>query len=197
MELGLAPFEDEPRVEDLRLAEVLEFGRPRDIRQLIERNAEELSTYGHLRVEGTGAVRRRAGGQLEGQEGQSYWLNEEQALLVTLFSRTERAAQVRRLVIDVFKAWRRGELSPSRIVSSGDTLPLLPPQHLKRSRDGETVLQVGNCIRLGYASAWRKHPARKRCRRFFLDCSTMEVVHEEDLFKPRPVGRARLGYTGR
>jgi hypothetical protein len=38
-----------PRVLDTRLAETLKFARSRDIRQLIERNLEELERYGRLR----------------------------------------------------------------------------------------------------------------------------------------------------
>ena len=41
-------------------------------------------------------------------------MNEPQALLLCLFSRTEKAAEVRRTVIAVFSAWRRGQLAPSR-----------------------------------------------------------------------------------
>jgi hypothetical protein len=41
-------------------------------------------------------------------------LNEAQALLVCLFSRTGKAAEVRRALIEVFTAWRRGQLAQSR-----------------------------------------------------------------------------------
>jgi hypothetical protein len=41
-------FDGEPRVLDLRLAELLEFERPRVIRELIKRNAAELERYGGL-----------------------------------------------------------------------------------------------------------------------------------------------------
>ena len=45
----LTVLDDEPRVIDLRIAEALEFERPRDIRKLVERNADELGRYGALR----------------------------------------------------------------------------------------------------------------------------------------------------
>ncbi|MCW5723479.1 MAG: hypothetical protein KIS81_00810 [Maricaulaceae bacterium] len=102
----LAPMAGEPRVQDIRLGEVLGYSRPTFIRTTINRNRDEILMHGPLlqseaMVEiGSGAVR----------ETQSYWLNEAQALLVCMFARTEKAAQVRSQVISVFMAWRRGEL---------------------------------------------------------------------------------------
>jgi hypothetical protein len=37
-----------PRVLDLRVAELLDYGQPRDIRKLINRRMEELSRYGEV-----------------------------------------------------------------------------------------------------------------------------------------------------
>jgi len=47
-----------------------------------------------------------------GRPGTAYHLNEEQALLICMLSRTERAKQVRAEVIRVFAAWRRGQRGP-------------------------------------------------------------------------------------
>ena len=72
----------EPRVRDLRLAGRLQFERPRAIRHLIERNLAELEKYGslprHVAVieAGKGAQHRVA----------EYWLNEDQAVLITMRS---------------------------------------------------------------------------------------------------------------
>lgn len=46
--------------------------------------------------------------QTGGRPAAAYYLNEEQALLVCMFSRTDKAASVRKLVIDTFMAVRRG-----------------------------------------------------------------------------------------
>lgn len=104
------PKDTEPRICVRRLGERLGFERPRKIRDLVERNLDELKTYGPTphrgaMVEiGSGAVR----------EVQEYWLNEEQAILICMFARTSEAAAVRREIIQVFMAWRRGSL-PTRL----------------------------------------------------------------------------------
>lgn len=74
---------------------------PRKIRQnQIEANRAELETHGPLRMELI---------QSAGRPSTAYYLNEEQALLVCMFSRTDKAAAVRKLVIDTFMAVRRGQ----------------------------------------------------------------------------------------
>lgn len=96
-----------PRVHDLRLAEVLGFAEPRAIRKIIARNLPELETHGPSgrRVPmvkiGSGAMRQVT----------EYWLNEAQAILITMFSRTEKAAEARRDIIAVYTAYRAGKLS--------------------------------------------------------------------------------------
>lgn len=101
--------DEEPRILDLRLAVRLGYDRPSDIRELVGRNVEELRSYGDI----FRTVRKNPG---PGRPGKAYWLNEGQALLICMFSRTPRAAAVRREVITVFMAWRRGTLvSPARL----------------------------------------------------------------------------------
>jgi hypothetical protein len=101
----LDAVDGEPRIFDLVLADRLGFTRPRTIRQLIERSMAELESFGLIAAR-CSAYRNR--------QFTEYWLNEPQALLVCLFSRTEKAAEVRRTVIAVFSAWRRGQLAPTR-----------------------------------------------------------------------------------
>ena len=63
---------------------------PRKIRQnLIEANISELRSYGEIRME---LIRN---GQ-RGRPATTYYLNEEQALLICMFSKTENAALVRK-----------------------------------------------------------------------------------------------------
>jgi len=100
----LDAFDGEPRVLDLTVAERLGFLRPRAIRQLIERSKAELESYGLIATR-CGAYRNR--------QFTEYWLNEAQALLVCVLSRTEKAAEVRRALIELFTVWRRGQLAQS------------------------------------------------------------------------------------
>jgi hypothetical protein len=99
----------EPRVLDLRLGERLEFKAPRQIRELIERNQQELERYGH--VARYDVVRPQGGGT----PAREYLLNEAQALLICMKSETPVAADIRHEIITVFLAWRRGQPVPSGI----------------------------------------------------------------------------------
>ncbi len=84
----------EPRVLDTDLAEMLGMSRPRDIRaDLIKANEAELSGYGSLRA----APAKSTGGR----PAKAYYLNEEQALLVVMFSRTSKAAELRRQTFNI------------------------------------------------------------------------------------------------
>lgn len=56
-----------------------------------------------------------------GSKPKVYYLNEEQALLVCMFSRTERAAAVRKEVIEVYMAYRRGHFQQTE--AGRDALP--------------------------------------------------------------------------
>lgn len=103
----LRKIEDEPRVHDLRLAEALGFARPRDIRKLIDRSAAELCRYGEVCA--TVAQTSLKGGR----PTREYHLNEGQALLLCMFSATDRAADVRHQLITVFMSWRRGAMAPA------------------------------------------------------------------------------------
>jgi hypothetical protein len=120
----LQPMAGEPRVRDLRLAEVLGFSNPFNIRKLIRRSEAELALHGEFfsTVEKThpdtaggicSTVEQNHGGRRGGRPGTEYWLNEPQAVLICLFARTARAAEVRRQVITVFLAWRQGALIPA------------------------------------------------------------------------------------
>ncbi|MBP0439476.1 hypothetical protein [Tianweitania sediminis] len=93
----------EPRIKDVKLAEVLGLGRARRVREMIIRNRPEMEGFGPLKTyRGATTV---SGGR---PDYQGFWLNEAQALLVCMFSRTEKAAAVRAQVIRVFLAWRHG-----------------------------------------------------------------------------------------
>lgn len=111
-------LDDEPRLLDLRLAEALGFAQTRDVRKLIDRNKGELASYGEVCA--TVAQTSPAGGR----PGLEYWLNEAQALLVCMFSRTDQAARVRRELVEVFMAWRRGKALGGAGAGSAALFPL-------------------------------------------------------------------------
>lgn len=103
----LEQVEREPRVRDLVLAERLGFDKPHNIRRLIERNLDELRQHGEVFSTPEKTT------LLGGRPGRSYHLNEGQALVLCMLTRTAKAAEVRRQVIAVYMAWRRGAL-PTR-----------------------------------------------------------------------------------
>lgn len=101
-DIELSAFDGEPRALDTDIALRLGYTKLTNIRNLIERNADELSTFGpllHGEAKSSG-----------GRPGVPYYLNEAQALLVAVKSETENAQAVRAMLIRVFMAWRRGEL---------------------------------------------------------------------------------------
>ena len=116
---NLTLIEGEPRVLDLVLAKSLGFIRTRKIRELIETNRQELETYGSLAP---------VQGKSRGQEFTEYSLNEGQAILICMFSKTKKAASVRKQVIEVFMAWRRKE-PPAQLQSQ----QAKPVRHLTRA----------------------------------------------------------------
>ena len=109
----------EPRLPDLVLADRLGFAKPHNVRRLIDRNRDELALHGTLverpssflrdgenLVPAWNEVRARNRG---GRPGTMYLLNEGQALVVCVLSRTPIASKVRQDVIAVYMAHRRGE----------------------------------------------------------------------------------------
>ena len=118
----------EPRVLDLRIAEQLGFSRPRAVRQIIDRKMGELRRYGALSPQ-------RVANRGKGRVGNGFYLNEGQALLVCMFSETDRAADVREQLIRVFMAYRAGELQraprPARAKRLPPEIPVSDPRHPK------------------------------------------------------------------
>lgn len=97
----------EPRVKDLRLAQVLEFSNHYNIRQLIKRNEAEMQKHGQVFCT---AQKNTQDPQGRGRPAMEYLLNEAQALVISMLARTPRAPEVRKMVIDVFMQWRRGQV---------------------------------------------------------------------------------------
>lgn len=102
----LSVVRGEPRVFDLHLAANLGMTDTHDIRRLIVRNLPELEMHGTI----SGMVPEIRSGR--GRPGKAYYLNEGQALVVCALSQTPKAAEVRKVLIDVFMAWRLGKTVP-------------------------------------------------------------------------------------
>lgn len=98
---NLEVIDNEPRIKDVILGERLGLAQARNIKQVIDANSAELGQYGRLHVERASV---KAG--FFNKETTSYYLNEAQALLLCMFSRTEKAAQVRKELIDIYMAYR-------------------------------------------------------------------------------------------
>ncbi|MEW6256841.1 MAG: hypothetical protein AB1592_12875 [Pseudomonadota bacterium] len=138
----LRVLDDGPRVQDLRLAEALGFGKLYDIRALIDRNIGELKSYGEVCAtvaqtpEGIFGTAPKNAGEVvataaktprgRGRPGREYWLNEPQALLICMFARTENAAAVRQMLIQVFLEWRREQQRAAAPVLPSPAMALLP-----------------------------------------------------------------------
>ncbi len=100
----LVEIENEPRIRDLDLAERLGMSQPLNIRTVIAANRDELETYGSFHVASENP------GKQGGRPGKAYYLTEGQALVICALSRTDKAAQVRKMLIDVFMAYRQGKV---------------------------------------------------------------------------------------
>jgi hypothetical protein len=92
-----------------KLADILgmPMNRLRRIRDdVIKPNLEEIQSYGSL-PETTAMIEVGKGAKRAVTE---YWLTEPQALAVCSLSRAPNAKAVRKMLIQVFMAWRRGQL---------------------------------------------------------------------------------------
>jgi len=106
--LQLVELHGEPTVRDADLGVRLGMKRPTNIRGVIERNRKEIEGYGL--VHAVSAPYESGKGRVETVT--EYHLTEEQALCVCQLSRAPKAKDVRRALIEVFTAWRRGHLVP-------------------------------------------------------------------------------------
>lgn len=115
----LTVIDNHARIPDTRIQELLQYGRIEELRRVIEKNLEELESFG-------GVFRQFGGKPPVGSKGGRptliYMLTEEQALLVCMFSRTPKAMEARRMIVDVFMQWKRGQTMPPA-PSEGMTIP--------------------------------------------------------------------------
>jgi len=138
----LSVIDGEPRVSDRRIAEELDVHID-NLRKLISRNEPELLTYGGLSRH---SVRKVGMGRPE----QDILLNEGQTLLLCVLARSINAAAIRKQMIDLFIAWRRGDL-----VARALDAPTASDKLVQIERLGEHLLTL----------AATDHPALKSANR--------------------------------
>lgn len=102
----LTVIENHARIPDTRVCEALGFGDIQHLHKLIGRHFDELATYGGIYGQTVPKMGR-------GRPSKSYMLTEEQAVLICMFARTEKSPDARRMIVDVFMRWKRGQAMPS------------------------------------------------------------------------------------
>jgi hypothetical protein len=115
--LTLTTVDNEPRILDTDLGERLGLARPTNIRGLILTSMEELEAYGGLHTANANP------GPTGGRPTTAFFLNRQQALLICILSRTERAREVRAEVIRRFDAYEQ-------LVAAVQPAPQLPATYL-------------------------------------------------------------------
>ncbi|HGW7595126.1 TPA: hypothetical protein ACNRHW_004706, partial [Escherichia coli] len=153
---ALREFDGDPRIRDIDLAKRLGMADLHKIRALIRKNEVELKEYGPIsarQAEISNEVSSASeGSRGRGRPGRDFWLNEGQALVLCALSRTVRAAEVRRALIECFLAHRRRKVSSEggvldaleRLTDRLDVLasvvarieaaaPIAPPAPIERS----------------------------------------------------------------
>lgn len=120
----LSVIEGDSRVSCRRLQAALGIETLQTVHRLVDRNIVELRSYGEIISQGS----YKPG---PGRPKVTYLFNEAQALLICMFSRTDKAAEARRNLIEVFQAVRRGDLYALEAMRQqrGDVLGGARPQN--------------------------------------------------------------------
>jgi hypothetical protein len=143
-DLCLVYAENDPRVSSIRIAEEAQPRKrgPRtdNINDFIERNRPELERYGPIPCRKV-MVRRPQGG---GRQADEYLLNEDQVTIVLMRLDTPEAADARFEIIQLIRAYRRGEIAKSEITIIAE---LFTPQRLAIERGDDNVVHVKHAQR--------------------------------------------------
>lgn len=99
----LSVIEGDARVSSRRLAEALGFARHDHFVRLLKERIEELEDFDRIFL-----IKEEKSGR--GRPSQTYYLNEHQATALCMWAETATARTARRQIIEVFVAWRRGDL---------------------------------------------------------------------------------------
>lgn len=131
----LSVIEGDARVSCRRLSEALGFAKIGNLHHLIKQHREELEDFGGLFLN----VQKKSSGR--GRPTLSYYLNEHQAVAICLWAQTAKAREARRQIIDVFVAWRHGELGTATPVQSTPTQDVFK---FSAERSGHVVNHLDN-----------------------------------------------------
>lgn len=101
----LSVIEGDARVSCRRLAEVLGYNKVQDMHLLIRKYHEELSDFGEVFT-----FERKNPSAKGGRPIKTYLLNEHQAVAACMWAQTTKAREARMQIVEVFVAWRRGDL---------------------------------------------------------------------------------------
>lgn len=101
----LSVIEGDARVSDRRLAEALGFSRHNDVHRLIKSRWDELADFGEVFC-----FTAKNPSTKGGRPTQTYYLNEHQAVALCMWADTAKAREARMQIVEVFVAWRRGDL---------------------------------------------------------------------------------------
>lgn len=105
---SLTVIEGDARISCRHLREALGFARIDHLHRLIRTHEDELRDFGEVFLfEGENPSRKG------GRPQKGYYLNEHQATAICLWAETPKARAGRRLIIEVFTAWRKGEAQPA------------------------------------------------------------------------------------
>lgn len=102
---ALTVIDGDARVSCRHLQEVLGYSAVRHVHDLIRRHREELEDLG-----GVFAFVSKNPSPKGGRPVTAYFLNEHQATAVCLWAETPKARAARKLIVEVFTAWRKGQL---------------------------------------------------------------------------------------
>ncbi len=102
---ALTVIEGDARISCRRLQEVLGFARIDHLHRLIKAREDELRDFGEVFLfEGENPSAKG------GRPIKNFLLNEHQATALCLWAETPKARAGRKLIIEVFTAWRKGQL---------------------------------------------------------------------------------------
>ena len=131
----------EPRVRDIDLAVALGFDRPRNIRTLIERCAEEAE-FGAINYRSTVKRQFTGNGASRDIEVQEAWLTERQALRVITRCDTAKAHEASYRIIDAFINARKSSTSMQPTPWDGIKATLAEIRHQSERVDAIRVYQL-------------------------------------------------------
>lgn len=137
-DLQADPAGQVPRIRDMDLAAALGFEDRHKIRELIRRRLEELAAHGWI----SATVAENTDPKGRGRPGLEYWLTEEQAVLICMWSRAANADAVRSHLVSLWGKWRRRAPAQGVAVSIPDIdqLPFLDNRERNRVRYQQGVL---------------------------------------------------------